>query len=137
TRASDQPDKSEIDNTPVMAEILSPRQEMAAPLGFNNYAESSLASKMAASVDAVDDFLRDLPAHARAPAETEIAERKAIAAEDGITGLQPWDSGYYSEKLKMQQFNLSQEALKPYFPAPKILQGLFSIVNRLYGIQVI
>src|SRR5690606_9707068 len=62
---------------------------------------------------------------------------KAIAAEDGITDLQPWDSGYYSEKLKMQQFNLSQEALKPYFPAPKILQGLFSIVNRLYGIQVI
>ena len=137
TRASDQSDKSEFDNTPVMEEILSLRQEMAALLGFNNYAEYSLASKMAPSVDAVDDFLRDLAAHARAPAEKEIAELKAIAAEDGITDLQPWDSGYYSEKLKMQQFNLSQEALKPYFPAPKILQGLFSIVNRLYGIQVI
>ena len=137
TRASDQSDKSEFDNTPVMEEILSLRQEMAALLGFNNYAEYSLASKMAPSVDAVDNFLRDLAAHARAPAEKEIAELKAIAAEDGITDLQPWDSGYYSEKLKMQQFNLSQEALKPYFPAPKILQGLFSIVNRLYGIQVI
>ncbi|WP_171480667.1 MULTISPECIES: M3 family metallopeptidase [unclassified Acinetobacter] len=137
TRASDQSDKTEFDNTPVMEEILSLRQEMAALLGFNNYAEYSLASKMAPSVDAVDDFLRDLAAHARAPAEKEIAELKAIAAEDGITDLQPWDSGYYSEKLKMQQFNLSQEALKPYFPAPKILQGLFSIVKRLYGIQVI
>ena len=137
TRASDQSDKSEFDNTAVMEEILSLRQEMAVLLGFNNYAEYSLASKMAPSVDAVDEFLRDLAEHARAPAKKEIAELKAIAAEDGITELQPWDSSYYSEKLKMQQFNLSQEALKPYFPTPKVIQGLFSIVNRLYGIQVI
>ena len=137
TRASDQSDKSEFDNTAVMEEILSLRQEMAALLGFNNYAEYSLASKMAPSVDAVDEFLRDLAEHARAPAEKEIAELKAIAAEDGITELQPWDSSYYSEKLKMQQFSLSQEALKPYFPTPKVIRGLFSIVNRLYGIQVI
>lgn len=137
TRASDQSDKSEFDNTAVMEEILSLRQEMAVLLGFNNYAEYSLASKMAPSVDAVDEFLRDLAEHARAPAEKEIAELKAIATEDGITELQPWDSSYYSEKLKMQQFNLSQEALKPYFPTPKVIQGLFSIVNRLYGIQVI
>jgi len=137
TRASDQSDKSEFDNTAVMEEILNLRQEMAVLLGFNNYAEYSLASKMAPSVDAVDEFLRDLAEHARAPAEKEIAELKAIAAEDGITELQPWDSSYYSEKLKMQQFNLSQEALKPYFPTPKVIQGLFSIVNRLYGIQVI
>ncbi|WDE16401.1 M3 family metallopeptidase [Acinetobacter schindleri] len=137
TRASDQSDKSEFDNTAVMEEILILRQEMAVLLGFNNYAEYSLASKMAPSVDAVDEFLRDLAEHARAPAEKEIAELKAIAVEDGITELQPWDSSYYSEKLKMQQFNLSQEALKPYFPTPKVIQGLFSIVNRLYGIQVI
>lgn len=137
TRASDQSDKSEFDNTAVMEEILSLRQEMAALLGFNNYAEYSLASKMAPSVDAVDEFLRDLAEHARAPAKKEIAELKAIAAEDGITELQPWDSSYYSEKLKMQQFSLSQEALKPYFPTPKVIRGLFSIVNRLYGIQVI
>lgn len=137
TRASDQSDKSEFDNTAVMEEILSLRQEMAVLLGFNNYAEYSLASKMAPSVDAVDEFLRDLAEHARAPAEKEIAELKAIATEDGITELQPWDSSYYSEKLKMQQFNLSQEALKPYFPTPKVIQGLFSIVNRLYGILVI
>lgn len=137
TRASDQAEQSEFDNTALIEEILSLRLEMAKLLGFNNYAELSLASKMAPSVEAVDEFLRDLAEHARAPAEKEIAELKAIAAEDGIRDLQPWDSGYYSEKLKMQQFNLSQEVLKPYFPAPKILQGLFSIVNRLYGIQVI
>lgn len=137
TRASDQSGQTEFDNTALIEEILSLRLEMAKLLGFNNYAKLSLASKMAPSVEAVDEFLRDLAEHARVPAEKEIAELKAIAAEDGISDLQPWDSSYYSEKLKMQQFNLSQEALKPYFPAPKILQGLFSIVNRLYGIQVI
>ncbi|WP_180123905.1 M3 family metallopeptidase [Acinetobacter sp. YH12097] len=137
TRASDQSDKPEFDNTPVIEEILSLRHEMASLLGFDSYADLSLASKMAPSVEAVDTFLRDLAEHARAPATQEIAELKAIASEDGITELQPWDSTYYSEKLKVQQFNLSQEALKPYFPAPKIIQGLFSIVNRLYGIHVI
>lgn len=137
TRASDQSEQTEFDNTALIEEILSLRLEMAKLLGFNNYAELSLASKMAPSVEAVDEFLRDLAEHARVPAEKEVSELKAIAAEDGISDLQPWDSSYYSEKLKMQQFNLSQEALKPYFPAPKILQGLFSIVNRLYGIQVI
>lgn len=137
TRASDQSGQTEFDNTALIEEILSLRLEMAKLLGFNNYAKLSLASKMAPSVEAVDEFLRDLAEHARVPAEKEVSELKAIAAEDGISDLQPWDSSYYSEKLKMQQFNLSQEALKPYFPAPKILQGLFSIVNRLYGIQVI
>ena len=137
TRASEQSDLPEFDNTPVMEEILGLRQEMAQILGFQNYAELSLASKMAPDVDTVQQFLSDLAEHARKPAEKEIAELKAIALEDGITELQPWDTGYYSEKLKMQQFNLSQEALKPYFPAPKILQGLFSIVNRLYGVNVV
>ena len=137
TRASDQSDQSEFDNTPIMEEILRLRQEMAQLLGFNNYAELSLASKMAPSVEAVDQFLRELAEHARAPAEQEIAELKAIAAQDGIDTLQPWDTGYYSEKLKLQQFNLSQEMLKPYFPAPKVVEGLFSIVKRLYDVDII
>ncbi len=137
TRASDQSDKTEFDNTPVIEEILGLRHEMASLLGFESYADLSLASKMAPSVTAVDEFLRDLAEHARTPATKEIAELKAIAVEDGITELQPWDSTYYSEKLKVQQFNLSQEALKPYFPAHKVVTGLFSIVNRLYGIQVV
>lgn len=137
TRASDQSSQTEFDNTPVMEEILSLRQEMAHLLGFDNYAEYSLASKMAPSVQAVDQFLVELAEHARQPALKEIEDLKTIAAENGVTEIQPWDSTYYSEKLKVQQFNLSQEALKPYFPTPKVIQGLFSIVNRLYGIQVI
>ncbi|MDB0324841.1 oligopeptidase A, partial [Acinetobacter baumannii] len=65
------------------------------------------------------------------------AELQAIAKQDGIDELKPWDTTYYSEKLKQQQFNLSQEALKPYFPAPKVIQGLFQIVQRLYGINIV
>ena len=137
TRASDLSEHPEFDNTQVMEEILSLRHEMAQLLGFNNYAELSLASKMAPDVETVDKFLVDLAEHARTPASKEIAELKTIAIQDGIFELQPWDTGYYSEKLKQQQFNLSQESLKPYFPAPKILQGLFSIVNRLYGINIV
>lgn len=137
TRASDQADHPEYDNTAVMEEILTLRQEMAQLLGFENFAAYSLASKMAPDVDTVHDFLVDLAAHARTPALKEVEELTAIARQDGLDQLQPWDSGYYSEKLKQQQFNLSQEALKPYFPAPKIIQGLFQIVQRLYGIDIV
>lgn len=137
TRASDQADHPEYDNTAVMEQILALRQEMAQLLGFENFAAYSLASKMAPDVDTVHDFLVDLAAHARTPALKEVEELTAIARQDGLDQLQPWDSGYYSEKLKQQQFNLSQEALKPYFPAPKIIQGLFQIVQRLYGIDIV
>ncbi|MEG2269204.1 MAG: M3 family metallopeptidase, partial [Acinetobacter sp.] len=137
TRASDQADDQQYDNASVMVEILSLRQEMAKLLGFDNYAEYSLASKMAPDVATVDKFLVDLAEHARAPALKEIEELKAIAKLDGIDELQPWDSTYYSEKLKVQKFNLSQEDLKPYFPAPKVIQGLFNVVQRLYGINVV
>lgn len=137
TRASDQADHPEYDNTAVMEEILALRQEMAQLLGFENFAAYSLASKMAPDVDTVHDFLVDLAAHARTPALKEVEELTAIARQDGLDKLQPWDSGYYSEKLKQQQFNLSQEALKPYFPAPKIIQGLFQIVQRLYGVDIV
>lgn len=137
TRASEQSAHPSFDNTPVMEEILSLRQEMAKLLGFDNYAEYSLASKMAPDVETVNQFLVELAEHARTPALKEIAELKEIAQQDGIEELKPWDSTYYSEKLKQQQFNLSQESLKPYFPAPKVIQGLFSVVNRLYGITVV
>lgn len=137
TRASDQSSDTEYDNTKVMEEILSLRQEMAKLLGFENFAEYSLASKMAPDVKTVHDFLVDLAEHARAPALKEIEELKTIAQQDRVEQFQPWDSSYYSEKLKQQQFNLSQEALKPYFPAPKIIQGLFHIVNRLYGVKIV
>ncbi|EZQ11899.1 MULTISPECIES: M3 family metallopeptidase [unclassified Acinetobacter] len=137
TRASDQSDHPEYDNTAVMEEILKLRQEMAQLLGFDHYAAYSLASKMAPSVEAVDQFLIELAEHARKPALQEIEALKAIAQSHGVDELQPWDTTYFSEKLKVQQFNLSQEALKPYFPTPVVVQGLFKIVERLYGIQVI
>jgi oligopeptidase A len=137
TRASDQSTHSEYDNTAIMEEILKLRQEMAVLLGFSNYAELSLASKMAPNVATVQSFLEDLAEHSKAPAEQEVAELKAIAAADGIQDLQPWDATFYSEKLKVQQFNLSQEALKPYFPVPKVITGLFNIVERLYGVEII
>ena len=137
TRASEQSAHTEFDNTPIMEEILSLRQEMAHLLGFESYSAYSLASKMAPDVETVNQFLIDLAEHARAPALKEIAELKNIAEQDGIQALKPWDSTYYSEKLKQQQFNLSQESLKPYFPAPKVIQGLFNVVHRLYGITVI
>ncbi len=137
TRASEQSAHPSFDNTPVMEEILSLRQEMAKLLGFDNYAEYSLASKMAPDVETVNQFLVELAEHARIPALKELAELKDIAKQDGIEELKPWDSTYYSEKLKQQQFNLSQESLKPYFPAPKVIQGLFNVVNRLYGITVV
>ncbi|MEB3753003.1 M3 family metallopeptidase [Acinetobacter sp. MD2(2019)] len=137
TRASDQSAHSEYDNTPLMEEILSLRQEMATLLGFANFAEYSLASKMAPDVATVHQFLVDLAEHARTPAKQELAELKAIAQADGVDDLKPWDSSYYSEKLKQQQFNLSEETLKAYFPAPKIVDGLFQIAQRLYGIDII
>ncbi len=137
TRASDQSEHTEFDNTTSMVEILSLRQEMAKLLGFNNFAEYSLASKMAPNVETVDQFLVDLAEHAREPALKEIAELKEIAKQDGIETLEPWDTAFYSEKLKLHHFNLSQEELKPYFPAPKVIQGLFNVVNRLYGINIV
>ena len=137
TRASDQSQHPEFDNSAVMQEILALRQELAALLGFANYAEYSLASKMAPDVCTVQKFLVDLAEHARTPAEQEIAELKAVAQHDGIDELQPWDSTYYSEKIKQRRFKLSQEDLKPYFPAPKVIQGLFDVVQRLYGVKVL
>ncbi|MCF9045554.1 M3 family metallopeptidase [Acinetobacter nectaris] len=137
TRASDQAEQPELDNTQIMEEILKLRQEKAKLLGFEHYADLSLASKMAPDANTVEKFLFDLAEHAKQPAQQEVSELKAIALQDGIEDLQPWDATYYSEKLKQQQFNLSQEELKPYFPAPKVVNGLFSIVKKLYNLDII
>lgn len=137
TRASDQSEHPEYDNTLVMEEILQLRQEKIRLLGFQTYAEYSLTRKMAPNVETVEKFLLDLAEQAKIPAQEEIQALQKIAQEDGLNDLQPWDTTYYSEKLKQQQFNLSEEELKPYFPAPKIIDGLFKIVDRLYNINII
>ena len=137
TRASDQgPNAGQNDNGPVMQEILALRQELAKLLGFGNYAELSLASKMAETTDQVLSFLRDLGVRGKPFAEQDLRELQAFAAEQGCNELQSWDVGYYSEKLREQRYSISQEILRAYFPIDKVLTGLFAIVEKLYGIQI-
>ncbi|MGB5439537.1 MAG: oligopeptidase A [Gammaproteobacteria bacterium] len=125
------------DNTPVMNRILELRHEASRLLEFDNYAERSLATKMAESVDQVNAFLNDLAERSKKPAAEELAAVRAFASEQhGSSDLQAWDIGYYSEKLRQHKYAISQEELKPYFPEPRVIKGLFSIVQRLYGLQI-
>lgn len=135
TRASEQgPQAGQWDNSPVMVEILALRAEMAALLGYNNYAELSLAPKMADSPQQVIDFLRELADKGKARATREVQELRAFAAEKGCTDLQAWDVPYYSEQLKNERYAISQEELRPYFPVNRVLEGLFKVANTLFGI---
>lgn len=138
TRASDQgPHGGRWDNTQVMEEILALRHEAAQLLGFANHAERSLATKMAGSPQQVLDFLNDLAARSKGVAERDFAEIKAFALEQyGVEDLQVWDVAYYGEKLRQHKYAISQEELKPYFPAQRVLEGLFTIVHRLYGLEI-
>ncbi|WP_447595298.1 oligopeptidase A [Aquipseudomonas campi] len=137
TRASDQgPNAGQNDNGPVMAEILDLRQELARLLGFANYSELSLAGKMAESTEQVLNFLRDLAVRSKPFAAQDLDELRAFASEQGVSDLQSWDVGYYSEKLREQRYSISQETLRAYFPIDKVLTGLFAIVEKLYGIQI-
>lgn len=138
TRASDQgPSAGVYDNTPLISEILALRHELAQLLGFKNYAELSLATKMANSTDQVIDFMNDLVNKARMQARGEFKQLEQFAAERfDINPLKPWDAGYLSEKRRQDLFTLSQEDLRPYFPQPKVMQGLFAIVKNLYGMTI-
>ncbi|MBL3556262.1 MULTISPECIES: oligopeptidase A [Marinobacter] len=138
TRASDMgPDAGTWDNTPVMAEILKRRHAMAKLLGFNNYAERSLATKMARSVDEVLDFLNQLAGKSKPMAEREFAELKAFAKDThGVDDLQAWDVGYYSEKLRQQRYDISPETLRPWFPVDKVVPGLFAVAEKLFDVQI-
>lgn len=138
TRASDEgPTAGQWDNRPVMEEILALRHEMALLLDFGNYAERSLATKMAEDCDQVDAFLVDLASRSRPIAEKELAEVQDFAQGLGFEQeLQAWDLPYYSEKLKQQTYAISQEELRPYFPVNKVVSGLFDIVQRLFAIEV-
>lgn len=125
------------DNSGVMQELLALRHELAQLLGFKNYAEYSLATKMADSPQQVLDFLLDLAAKARPMGMQDLADLKAFAhTEHQLADLEIWDIPYYSEKLKQHAYAISQEELRPYFPFEKVLSGLFDVVNRLYGIRI-
>lgn len=138
TRASDQgPNAGQFDNSSLIADILRLRHEEAALLGYASYAEVSLVPKMARSPREVMDFLDDLAQRSRPGAEKELAELQAFAvAELGIADLMPWDVTFASEKLKEKKYAISQEILRPYFPAPKVIAGMLAIAGRLYGLDI-
>lgn len=137
TRASDQgPHAGQWDNTPVMQEILDLRQELATLVGFSSYADYSLATKMADSPATVERFLLDLAEKARPAAQRELDELAAFAAEQGGPAtLEPWDVGYYAEQYREATLGLSDEMLRPYFPAPQVLSGMMEVAEKLYGVS--
>jgi len=138
TRASDRgPQADRWDNTTLMTQILGLRQELAALLGYSNYAEYALVDRMASSVAEVEGFLIDLISRARPQAQRELQALEDFAGRStGDNVVAPWDIAYHSEKLRQATYHFDQEELRPYFPLPRVLSGLFEIVNRLFGITV-
>ncbi len=138
TRASDQgPRAGQHDNGPLIAEMLALRHELAGLLGFANFADYSLATKMAPSAAGVINFLRELAARSKPHAEREVAELARHARDQlGIDTLEAWDVAYVSEKLRQAAYDLSQEILRPYFPAPRVIEGLFGVLRRLFGLDI-
>ncbi|MBM7073422.1 oligopeptidase A [Shewanella sp. 202IG2-18] len=138
TRASDQgPNAGKYDNSELMNEIVALRHELANLLGFNNYADKSLATKMAENPAQVMTFLNQLASKSKPQAEKELAELQAFAKDNfDAAELKAWDMAYYGEKLQQHKYQVSQEMLRPYFPEEKVLSGLFYTVNRLFGLTI-
>ena len=135
TRASADP----VDNQPVMSRILALRQELAALLGKGSHAEVSLSSKMAGTVAAVDELLDQLRAAAKPKAQQELADLTAYARStsgDPQLTLNPWDVGFWAERLREERYAYTDEELRPYLRLPQVLAGLFSVIERLFGISV-
>jgi len=139
TRASDQASKeySDWDNTPIIRETLALRHEMSVLLGYKNYAEYSLATKMADDPKQVIEFLEQLADLSITKAKKELDELQDFAKSlDNITSLNSWDVAYYSEKLREQKYDISEEELRPWFPENQVLKGLFEITSRLYNVSI-
>lgn len=135
TRASEF-GKTEWDNTPLIQQILALRQEAATLLGFNNYAELSLATKMADSPTQVIDFLNTLAKRAKPYAERDMQELLKHAKTLNLQDLQAWDVAYVSEKLREEKYAFSDQEVKQYFPESRVLEGLFKVVETIFGIFV-
>ncbi|WP_081881057.1 M3 family metallopeptidase [Ghiorsea bivora] len=134
TRASE----GELDNTPVIEETLKLRKEMAQLLGFDSYADYSLADKMASSVDEVSSFLRDLAHKSKKMAKKDLKELRNFAENTlNMQKLEAWDIPYASEKLRQEKYAISQDELKPWFPESYVKQGMFTLAEKLYGIQIV
>ena len=129
--------KPEWDNGPLIKQILALRAEEAKMLGYRHYADVSLVPKMAESTEQVLGFLRELAVKAKPFAERDLAELKAFAKDElGLDPLEPWDASYVSEKLRVAQYAFSEQEVKEYLPEPKVLDGLFKVVERLYQVQI-
>lgn len=127
----------ERDNGPLMTELLQLRQEEAALLGQPTYAHLSMVPKMAESPAQVLGFLRDLARRARPHAQRDLAELQTFAADQlGLADLQPWDRGYVGEKLKEARYAFSEQEVKQYFTEPKVLEGLFHIIETLFDVRI-
>jgi oligopeptidase A len=126
------PSAGRFDNNPIIADILPLRHELARLVGFKNFADYALATRMAKSGKQVLAFLDDLARRCLPAARREFSDLEEFAGRK----LNAWDMKFYSEKLQESRFKVSQEALRPYFPLPKVLDGLFALIRRLYGIGV-
>jgi oligopeptidase A len=131
TRASEQGVSSDCDNTPVMDSLMRLRHEAANLVGFDNFADYALASRMAGTVTEVSEFLNHLAEVSHPVAMQELEELQKWVGRK----LDPWDVGYYSEKLRLEKFSISDEELRPYFPLQRVMRGLFQVMERLYGIR--
>ena len=133
TRASDKgPNAGKWDNAPVIENILRLRHEAARVLNFANYADYALATRMATSVNEVLQFLRQLALSARGAAQKEFALLEAFAGRK----LEAWDVGFYSERMQNSLFSISQEEMRPYFPLPHVLEGLFRTAEKLFDLRI-
>jgi oligopeptidase A len=137
TRASDAgPNAGKWDNSDVMVRILSLRREMAELLGYDNYAQLSLATKMAETTEQVLGFLRELAEKARPAAKREFEELQQFARNlDQLDEIQAWDVAYYSELLRHDRYAISQQELRPFLPAPRVIAGMFEVVGKLFGVR--
>ncbi len=127
---------NEFDNQAIIRKIVQLRHRRAVLLGYASHADFVLEERMAESSQKVNDFLEELLAYGKPAAERELAELRDFAKElDGLETLQRWDYAYYAEKLKMKKFNIDDELLKPYFQLEKVIEGVFGVANRLYGLQ--
>lgn len=137
TRASDQsPDTTEFDNAQIMVDIINLRTQKAKLLDMQDYSELSLATKMANTSDEIEKFLLSLSHAAKPQAYAEYQELKDYAQSLGLDELKPWDVAYVSEKIRQTKFSLTSDELRPYFPLPVVLDGLFEICQRLFGVKI-
>jgi oligopeptidase A len=137
TKASELGAKPDWDNSQNIVELLKLRDEEAKLLGYKNFAEVSLVTKMAETPAQVIEFMEDLARRARPYAEQDLAELRTFARETlGLDKLEAWDTTYASEKLREQRYAFSEQEVKQYFPEHKVVEGLFRVIQSLYGVQI-